>query len=255
MRKIFFFLLALFFSLVSCLPPRLLPPEKPEPDFIINRLKIRDQKLRGLKGLAQVQIISPGSSFSTEHILFLRRPAWLRSESLSPLGTPQFYLVTDGEELRIYNPGENKYYFGAAKSPHLTNLLPGPRNLAEMVSFFLGSPPLIDYETALIHKSRKDSMWILELQNNHLRKRQLLWVDPIHFHVQQAELYEEDLIYNLIFSEFQQINQEFFPQKIQYTSPNYKVRVAYKEISLNPSWEKDDFFLPVPHGAQIFYLK
>lgn len=254
MSKRFFLLLALLFSLSSCLPPPLLPPERPEPEFIITQLKKRAQKLLGLKALAAVEINRPGQSLRTEQILFLRRPAWLRVESLSPLGIPQFYLVTDGEELRIYNPGENKYYLGPAKSKHLATLLPQARSLAEMVAFFLGAPPLIDYEIAVVHNGRKDFLWILELRNKADAKKQLLWVDPLNFYITRAELYTEELIYNLVFSAYQQLDQEFFPKKIQYTSPHYEIHLEYKDISLNPPWEKEDFFLPIPRGAKIIYL-
>lgn len=255
MTKIFFFFLALIFSLASCVPPRLLPPEKPEPKFLLEQLRIRDQKISGLKGLAQVRITKQEKSLTSDLVLLLRRPTWLRAESLSPLGTPQFYLVTDGEEMKIYHPGENKYYWGPANSRHIANLLPFSLSLADLVSSFLGSPPLIIPDSATVYKSKSENLWILELQQSYPKKRQLLWIDPADFFIHQVELYAEDLIYQMTFKEFQQIRNEIFPQKIKYVSLNNKVQVEYKEILLNPSWEKEDFHLPVPRGAKIIYLE
>ncbi len=254
MRKILYLFLAGFLLWASCLPPRLLPPEKPDPEFLLQQLQIRAQKFNGLKGVAQVRITKQDKSFSSENILFLRRPAWLRAESLSPLGTPQLYLLTDGKEMKIYYPAENKYYWGAADSQPFSNLFPLSMNLADVVSLFLGSPPLIAHDYTQVYKSPSESLWILELLNNSPNRRQLLWIDPLNFLVHRVELYADELIYQLIFKEFRQIHSEIFPEKIQYVSLNNKVQVQYKEIFLNPSWEKDDFHLPVPRGAKIIYL-
>jgi len=255
MTKIFFFFLALFFFLASCVPPRLLPPEKPEPKFLLDQLRIRAQKISGLKGLARVRIIKQDKSLSSDHVLFFRRPAWLRIESLSPLGTPQLYLVTDGAEMKIYHPGENKYYWGPANSQSISNLLPFSLSLDEIVSLFLGSPPLIIHDTATVYKSKSAYLWILELQQSSPNRRQLLWIDPEDLLIHRVELYAEELIYQMTFAEFQQIHKEIFPHKIQYISLNNRVQVEYKEIFLNPSWEKDDFHLPIPRGAKIIYLE
>lgn len=255
MTKIFFFFLALTFFAVSCLPPRLLPPEKPDPKFLLDQLRIRAQKISGLKGLAQVRITKQDKSLTSDHILFLRRPAWLRVESLSLLGTPQFYLVSDGAEMRIYHPGENKYYWGPANSQHISNLLPFSLSFADLVALFLGSPPLIIHDTATVYKAESENLWILELQHSSPNRRQLLWIDPADFLVHQVELYAEGLIYQMTFKEFQQIHNEIFPHKIKYVSLNNRVQVVYKEIFLNPPWEKDDFHLPIPGGAKIIYLE
>ncbi len=255
MTKIFFVFLALIFSLASCIPPRLLPPEKPAAKFLLDQLRVRTQKISGLKGLAQVRLTKQGKSLTSDHVLFLRRPAWLRAESLSPLGTPQFYLVTDGDEMKIYLPGENKYYWGPANSHHVSNLLPFAPSLADLVPLFLGSPPLITHDTATVYKSKSESLWILELQQNYPNRRQLLWIDPVDFLIHQVEFYAEELIYQITFKEFQQIRNEIFPQKIKYISLNNIVQVEYKDIILNPSWEKDDFYLPIPQGAKIIYLE
>lgn len=255
MTKIFFFSLGLIFSLASCLPPRLLPPEKPEPKFLLDQLRARTQKINGLKGLAQVRITKQGKSLTSDHVLFLHRPAWLRAESLSPLGTPQFYLVTDGDEMKIYLPGENKYYWGPANSQHISNLLPCSLSFGDLVSLFLGTPPLIIHDSATVYKSKSENLWILELQQMYPNRRQLLWIDPADFLIHQVEFYAEDLIYQMTFKEFQQIRNEIFPLKIKYVSLNNKIQVDYKEITLNPSWEKGDFSLPIPRGAKIIYLE
>ncbi|MGB9698330.1 MAG: DUF4292 domain-containing protein [Thermodesulfobacteriota bacterium] len=253
MKNFFFFFLALFFPLASCVPPRLLPPEKPEPNFLLDQLRIRAHKISGLKGLAQVRITKQDKSLTSDHVLFLRRPAWLRAESLSPLGIPQLYLVTDGEEMKIYHPGENKYYWGPANSQHISNLLPISLSLADIVSLFLGSPPLIIHDTATVYKSKSEYLWILELQHSSPNRRQLLWIDPEDFLIHRVELYAAELIYQMTFAEYQQLHKVSFPHKIQYVSLNNRVQVEYKEIFLNPSWEKDDFHLPIPRGAKIIY--
>lgn len=254
MKKIHF-LLATFLVLAGCLPPRLFLPPRPTPESLINQLQKHSQRITGLKGLASIQIRFQNKSFHAEEILFLRRPAWLRAEILSPLGTSQFYIVTDGEELKIYHPAQNKYYQGKAEFRHFSSFFPLPMSFPEIVSFLLGDPLLIDYETAEVFKAEGEPLWILELRHLSSGRRQALWMDPFNFHIHRAEVFAGDFTYNLTFADFQRLGPELFPQKIEYTSPFQQARlvVTYKEIVLNPSWSTEDFFLPIPRGAKIIY--
>ncbi len=140
----------LFFLVISgCATLPLLPPETPSPEFLLHQIRTRLQTFEGLKGLAQVKVSAAEKSFQAQEVLFVRRPGWLRAESLGPLGTPQFYLVTDGRELSLYNPGENRYYWGWATAKHLSLALPLALEPEEVVSLLLGDPLLIDYDYSL----------------------------------------------------------------------------------------------------------
>lgn len=251
------FLLAVGLYVSGCATIPVLPPHPPPAEDLLKQVEARLQVLRGLKGLARVKVSSTGKHFQAQEVLFVKRPAFLRLETLGPLGTPQLYLVTDGRELSLYDPGENRYYRGPATARHLSSALPVVLEPEEVVALLLGGLPLIDHETSSLRGDREKGLWILDLISTARGERQSLWVHPQSFQILRAESRRPGSSRCLIFSDFSQVQGIFFPKKIQLTSlePKSEISVEYEEVELNPGWGNEDFQLPVPRGAKVIPLE
>ena len=254
-RVPFLLIVCLYFSACATLP--VLPPQPPSPESLLQQVGARLQALQGLKGLARVKVSSPEKNFQAQEVLLVRRPAFLRIESLGPFGTPQLYLVTDGHELSLYNPGENRYYLGQATASHLSSALPVPLEPKEVVAFLLGGLPLSDYEISSVHGDREEGLWVLDLVSASRGERQSLWIHPQSFLILRAEFHRPGASYCLTFVDFHQIQSFLFPERILFTSLESKAQISvdYQEVELNPNWKKEDFHLPVPHGARVIPLE
>ena len=246
--------LATFFLLSSCatIPP--LPPEAPSPQDLFQRVKDHLKTRQGLKGLATMKIAAPQKSVTVQEVFFVRLPAFLRAETLGPLGTPQLYLATNGRELSVYAPAENRYYYGPATPSRLSFALPVPFQPAELAAFLLGSPLLDDYEAASVHPDRKEGLWMLELIAP--GEQQTLWVDPRSLQVIRAEFSRPGSAGQLFFSDFRETRAGLFPNRIEVIArePKIRISVTYEEVELNPQWADGDFQLPVPRGAKVMPL-
>jgi outer membrane lipoprotein-sorting protein len=256
MRKgIFLLAVGLYASGCATLP--ILPPQPPPAEDLLKQVEARLQVLQGLKGLALVKVSSTGKNFQAQEVLFVQRPAFLRLESLGPLGTPQLYLVTDGRELSLYDPGENRYYRGPATASHLSSALPVVLEPEEVVALLLGGLPLIDPETSSLGADREKGLWILDLVSTARGERQSLWVHPQSFQILRAESHRSGSSRCLTFSDFSRVQGIFFPRRIQLTSsdPKGQISVEYQEVELNPGWKNEDFQLPVPRGAKVIPLE
>ncbi len=246
--------------LCACATVPVLPPETPSAESILQRLNDRQQALRGLKGLAQVKVSLAQRNFSTHELFLVHRPASLRMELLGPLGTPQFYLITDGRDLKIYNPGENRYYYGQATANHLFAALPFvplPLTPEEAVALLLGGLPLKNWENVSIGRDQRESLWILHLSSASSGESQRLWIHPQSFQIMRADLNRPGLSAHLTFSDFREIEGFSFPQRIQFAAaePQVQILIAYEEPELNPPWEEQMFQLPAPRGATVIPLK
>jgi outer membrane lipoprotein-sorting protein len=204
-----------------------------------------------------VKVSSIEKNFHTQEVLFVRRPSFLRIESLGPFGTPQLYLVTDGHELSLYNPGENRYYLGQATASHLSSALPVSLEPEEVVAFLLGGIPLSDYEISSVRADREEGLWVLDLISTFRGERQSLWIHPQSFLILRAEFHRPGASYRLTFEDFHQIQGFLFPERIHFTSLESKAQISveYREVELNPNWKKEDFHLPVPGGARVIPLE
>jgi outer membrane lipoprotein-sorting protein len=256
MRK-WIFLLAIGVCISGCATLPVLPLHPPPAEDLLKQVEARRQVPQGLKGLAWVKVSSPGKNFQAQQVLFVQRPAFLRSESLGPLGTPQLYLVTDGRELSIYDPGENRYYRGPATASHLSSALPVLLAPEEAVAFLLGGLPLIDHETSSLRADREKGLWVLDLVSTARGERQSLWVHPQSFQILRAESHRAGSSRCLTFSDFEPVQGISFPKRTQLTSlePKGQISVEYQEVELNPGWKNEDFQLPVPMGARFIPLE
>ncbi len=241
------------FLLSACatLPP--LPPVVPPAQEVFQQVKARQAAVLGLKGLAQVKVSSPEKSFSNQQVLFARRPAFLRVESLNPLGTPLLSLVTDGKEIRLYNPAENKYYRGGWRSDSLSFALPLALPPGEVVLFLLGGVPLTDPETISLRPENKERLWILDLLSRGGSEARTLWVHPQTFQILRAELKRPGYSYQVVYSDFRPVKEILFPHRMRFFAEDQKLRILaeFPEVDLNPEWGNQDFSLPVPRGATV----
>jgi hypothetical protein len=252
------FLLAGVAFLSACATLPMPPPAPPSPDVLLYEVRLRREVFQGLKGLAWVRVDSPQSRFRVQEVLLVQRPGLLRMETLGPLGTPQLYLVTDGQEVSIYHPGENRYFRG----PYAAHSLPPPLALPfrlkseEIVSFLLGIPLLRDPVQTSVTRDLQKGLWVLEMASAGQAFQQTLWIRPQPFAILRGEVHLPEISYQYSFSDFQTVNGLEFPHKLSLDAPSSetRIRVEYGEIELNPSWEAKDFSLPPPRGAVIVPL-
>jgi outer membrane lipoprotein-sorting protein len=246
------------FLLSACATLPILPPETRPPEEILQEVSARRRALQGLKGLAQVKVSSEGKSVKSQQVLFARRPGFLRVESLSPLGTPLLYVVTDGKTLRLYHPGENRYYQGSYRGSSPSLGLPPDLTPEEVVAFLLGGLPPGEYEKASSWADRKEGLWVLDLLSPSRGESQILWVHPEHFSILRGEFNSPRFSYRVSFGDFRQTNGILFPRNMVLTSadPPTRISVEFQELELNPPhWQDQDFLLPVPRGAEVHPLR
>ena len=245
---------SLFFCACATVP--ILPPETPPPEEILRQVDALQQALQGLKGLAQVKVSSPERTWSVQQVLFARRPALLRTESLSPLGTPILYMVTDGQKLDLYQPGENRYYQGTFQAGSHFLALPPELTPEEVVSFLLGGVTRRDYEKIFIRAEPKEGLWVLDLLSPSREESQTLWVFPQPFHILRAEFHRPRFSYRVAYANFRRTKGILFPERMLLTSavPQTKISLEFREMELNPDWGEQDFLLPIPRGATVFSL-
>ena len=254
-RSLFLFLLLFWCASCATLPRE--PSPVPLAEELLARLQARSQALQGLKGLAHVRVSAPGKYFTAQEVILVRRPGFLRLETLSPLGAPLFYFVTTGQDLFMYHPGENRYYKGPARARHLSAILPGGLVPEEVIAILLGEFPLLPYEDSSSRYDAREERWFLDLKGPSGEERQTLGIDPQNGRILSAEYPLQGIIRRLSFSDYREAANFSFPHKIHFESPAARTRftIEYEEIVLNPEWAEQEFHLPIPRGAQVISLE
>ena len=145
----------------------------------------------GLKGIAKIKVESPDEKFSVKEIVIAQRPQYLRLETLNPLGQPLFFIVTDGEELSLFSPPENKFYHGVASRENVSLFFHINLSLEEMLSIIFGVVPLIEYDAEQTECWMKGDVCLLKLSTKEKKFTQILKIDFSDRAVVESETHEQ----------------------------------------------------------------
>jgi len=213
----------------------------------------------GIKGIAKIRVESPDKKFSVKEVVIAKRPQYLRLETLSPLGHPAFFVVTDGRELFLFSPSENKFYHGIASPKNMSLLLPLSLSLEETISIMLGKVPLIDYDSEQVKCRVKGDFCVLRLSTRDGRFTQVLKVSLYGQKVIESETSEqgEGLILSTKYRYYEKLGETLFPKEISVSMPHdkTKVKVSYKRIELLSEIDPAQFRLTPPQGVEVIPLE
>jgi outer membrane lipoprotein-sorting protein len=212
-----------------------------------------------LKGIAKVKVRSSDKSFSVKEFISVQSPHSLRLETLTPLGHPVFYAVTDGKEVFLFDPSEKKFYFGSASPQTVALFIPLSLGIEELVPIVLGRMPLIDYDDGKVSCEEAEGFYSLQLSAKDGSVLQLLKVSVDNLAVVESATYEPGgtLIISVQFGDYEMIGDVFFPKRISIFMPRDETRVmiSYKKLEILPEISFDEFRLTAPQGVEVIPLK
>lgn len=223
--------------------------------------EIREEKgvPAALKGIAKIKVESPDEKFSVKEIVIAKRPHCLRLETLNPLGQPLFFIVTDGRELFLFSPPENKFYQGIASTKNVSLFFRVNLSLEETISIILGKVPLIDYDAGQVGCQMKGDFCVLRLTTRDGKLKQVIKVGLADHKVMESKTYKQGdgLIRTTEYRHYEKIGGTSFPREITVTMPRdeTKVKMNYKEIKLLSEIDSDHFRLTPPPGVEVLPLE
>jgi outer membrane lipoprotein-sorting protein len=212
----------------------------------------------GLKGIARFKVESPDEKFSVKELVIAKQPGCLRLETLNPLGQLGFFAVTDGKELFLFSPSENKFYHGMASPENMSVFIPLNLRLEEIVSILLGNIPLIDYDTDQAECQAEGDFYVLRLFTKDGRLKQVLKISLSSQKVVESETYEEEaLILAVKYGHYESMEGELVPKDISISMPHdkTKVNVRYKKIEFFSEINSAEFRLIPPQGVEVISLE
>lgn len=243
-------LLVLTVLLASCAPPPKPVPMLPDLEQkLLGQLRDSGRTFSSLEGLAKVEVVAPERKVSTNQILFAEKPGRLRTEILSPFGTPLMLIATDGQELTAYLPGDGLFYRGEATDANIQRLLRIPLRLDDLVDIVLYAPPLFDYSSVKAGVE-SDRHYLLTLDEEGAYRQEFRFDRELNLVGARYRMGNEKLL---------EVNYEFrslrsvYPQKIKAEMPQHEssLAVTFSDVETNVDIRSDRFLLSPPAGVQV----
>ncbi len=209
-------------------------------------------RYQSLQGLAKVKVKTPQRSTGGTQVIIARRPAQLRTETLSPFGTTLLLLATDGANLGVLVPSQNRYYFGRADANNIGRFTRIPISADDLVNALLYNSPVLAFDDMKTWQL-PDGSWLLELSS--WGRRQELVFDPQRRLVEMRYFDGRQLILKLAYTEFP-ADGPVFPQRIEMDMLEYDVEASmeFSELELNRTLQPGLFRLDPPPSVEPYDL-
>ena len=258
LRNFFCLALAALLCSAGC---RTLFPSRPSVAVISQEnllavLKTRQEKIKSFRAEGRITYLSPQQNYSGKVWLKGRLPASLKVEVLDFLGRTVLSFATDGTEVKVLSPRENKLFQGPATPRNMAAFIPPTVSLPQALRLLVGALPLSQgppqnfaYEAAT-HRYRLE--W---RQGEAITER--LWVAAEGLYPVLEEWYggAPEPRFTAELANFGALAPDL-PEKVTLKTPTPKMemRLVYRDLSRNPSLTPTELTLTAPPGVVVVPL-
>ena len=234
----------------SWFPPR---PQKAatSPEALLARLQARQQQVKSFQAKGRITLLSPQQNNSGTALLTGLLPTSLKVNVLDFLGRSVLSFATDGTEVLVLSPRENKLLRGPATPQNLAAFIPPSVSLPQALRLLLGALPLSSGPPDRFEYQAATGRYLLEWrQGNALQER--LWVEAQGLNPVQEEWFggAPEPRFTAELANFGALSPDL-PEKItlKTTTPKSELRLVYGDLKLNPPLTPADLTLTPPLGV------
>ena len=206
---------------------------------------------------ARIEIRHRGERYPLKIAVMMKRPAFLRVESIPLLGPPDFFLSVANDELRVYLPGKNVFYTGRSVPQNISRFFPLFMPASEMVSLLLGAAPDNREESTALHGEQEERYYRIDEYVADHRTRSL-WIDPSVNRIVRIRKFTggETVAYEAAFAEHILVGEGFgfIPQQLTITEDGMAtLNLRYSDLRPITA-DPESFPLPLPEGITPILL-
>ncbi|MEW6387394.1 MAG: hypothetical protein AB1491_07755 [Thermodesulfobacteriota bacterium] len=235
---------------------RSLPPAPPPPvqsaAEVLSQLRARQQDLKTFAAKGRLTWLSPERNYSGTGLIKGRFPTTLRVDILDFFGRALLSFSSDGREVQVFSPKEAKFFSGAATPANLAAFIPPGVTLPQTLSLLTGDLPLSKEAPATWRYDPEKDAYLLEWRNPDGSQRERLWVAAPGSYPLREEWYDAQgrPLFTVELSDFDRQGSGR-PQhiKLHTRHPEMELRLAYREMQLNPALPPGDFTVSRPPGV------
>jgi hypothetical protein len=252
-----FWIAALGFALSGCAGHK--PPVPlafyDSPEAALRALAATTPGAQAVTATAKIEINHHGDRYPLKVAVMMKRPAYLRVESIPLMGPPDFYLSVAEGELRVFLPGKGAFYTGRATPQNISRFFPVFLPAADMVSLLMGVPPEVAEEMQSLGGDWEEGLYRLDQYKSGRRMRSL-WIDPSGGRLIRFRRFTEEgtVIYTADFADHVRIGEGFLPQQVTIRGEEMAVLTVRHADLRQFAADPESFPLPVPEGITPILL-
>jgi hypothetical protein len=246
-------LLLLAAMLGGCVKQQIIPPDAVT-ERILAAVSNTIQENQLFCAIAEIDIVSSQGNYPLKAVVIARKPAYLRLELLPVIGTPDFILTTNLQEMKILLPSKNELYQGKPTDVNLAHFLPWKSGINEIVMILLGSYPLLSGEPVSYQSSRAEKIMQIEMKSP-MGSSQMLTVDEEKHLVKVVR-------YNELGREFYTVRYEDYDTgrpiagkiSVSMADGTTSITVKYSDLKVEKATDLSIFDILLPAGYKTIIM-
>jgi len=227
----------------------------PSPEAALRALAASAPVDQTFTATARIEINRHGERYPLKIAVMMKRPAFLRVESIPLLGPPDFFLSVANDELRVYLPGKNAFYTGRAIPQNISRFFPIFMPASEMISLMMGVAPDNREESPALRGEQEERYYRVDGYALDRRTRSL-WIDPSGNRLVRIRTFAEGetVVYEAAFAEHILVGEGFMPQRLTIAGDGM-TELSIRYTDLRPiAADPESFPLPLPEGITPILL-
>jgi len=201
-----------------------------------------------IRATANITLNSSEGRYSRKIALLLKMPFCLRVETMPVFGPADFFLSANEESLKVFLPGEGKFYVGKATKENLSLFLKVLLSPGDMVSILSGLPPQI--MEGNLSEYVEGELYRVDIRSG--KRKRSLWVNPNDYTLAKIEEIDDGrVIYRAAFRDPVVIDGRPYPGRIdmEVGEPGRaSINIRYLDLELSPDEGTAAFDLRTPSG-------
>ncbi len=253
-------------ALVGChgrlrevLPRPKAPPVagKLSPDQVVSQLRARQGQLTSFTARGRLTLVSPEQNATGTAVIKGKLPETLRVDLKDPLGRSVLSFATDGRQVEILFPRENKLLTGPATPTNLAAFIPAGVQVSQALRLMVGDLPLSQGKPARMSQE-SDGKYVLEWLAADGSLAERLWVTAADVQPVKDEWYGTGgrLVFSAELGEYGKVAAGRPAHvKLVTTTPRVELLLTYRDFTPNPTLTPADLAVPRPLGVVVQHLK
>jgi outer membrane lipoprotein-sorting protein len=218
---------------------------------VVERLEARRASLSSFRAAGTIRVGGGGRQWSGRALLLAEFPRRLRLELLSFFGQAVLYVVSDGNEVVTWAPGQQASR-GFALGRVIESFSSIPLGDEEAMLLLAGCPPEFKYREAQLFRDVQERAYMLQLEDPSRGELERLWLEDDGATMRRLERLQGGRIrLDAVFSGFTNAGGFAYPQEVRIETAGLQFAIRYQAFTANETLPDEVFHLELPPGVGV----
>ncbi len=224
----------------------------------LSRMKLTQPGFDSLRASATIEQIDHGKRLRGRAYVFMKRPASIRFDAMSPVDTPLAILTADALSFALLDATQDAFFTGPPSSCNVARLLGIPMPPDAVADMLSGIPPLIEAQDRHLEWKMK-GYHLLTLRSGELKQQVQIVTGTLGTNALRSVVWRgKSIVYDLRFLKRGPVGKtgHSLPHAISFAMPQESraVVLTYRDVTIDPEIPDDAFTQSPPPGLAVHHV-